>query len=93
VRAIAAGNSGKTVCVVSHGCAIRNFLCHVLGRPLEQINTVPWCDNTAVSIIDYDDRLRPTAVLMNDASHLDEATSTLGRQDWWKEFEPGDKGE
>ena len=88
VTGIVRQNEGKSVCVVSHGCAIRNFLCRALSRELEKINSVPWCDNTAISIIDFDEKLNPKIVLLNDASHLDRETSTLANQDWWKDFEP-----
>ena len=56
-------NQGKQICITSHGCAIRNFLCWAMGKPIEQINEVDWCDNTAVSIIDFDDAFNPTVVL------------------------------
>jgi broad specificity phosphatase PhoE len=85
---IAGENPGRSVCVVSHGCAIRNFLCRVSGLTLRDLNQVKWCDNTAVSIIDFDEALTPNIVLLNDASHLDEETTTLGKQLWWKDFEP-----
>ena len=84
VTAIVRENPGKSVCIASHGCAIRNFLCRALGLPLERINEVDWCDNTAISIIDFDEDLRPTVVFMNDSSHLTEESSTFSKQNWWK---------
>lgn len=63
-------NPGKEVCVVSHGCAIRNFLCHALGMPVGRIGEIGWCDNTAVSVVEFDGNLIPRVVKMNDASHL-----------------------
>lgn len=87
ILSIVSENEGKQVCVVSHGCAIRNFLCWAQGRPIEELNRIPWCDNTAVSVIDFDGE-KPTVVVFNDASHLTDETSTLKKQDWWKEFEP-----
>ncbi len=48
-----------------------------MGKPIEQINEVDWCDNTAVSIIDFNDAFEPTVVLANDASHLSGETSTF----------------
>ncbi|QAT50813.1 histidine phosphatase family protein [Caproiciproducens sp. NJN-50] len=67
---IAGANRGKMVCIVSHGCAIRNFLCRALGRPLDRVGEIGWCDNTAVSVVDFDDSLQAKVVTMNDASHL-----------------------
>jgi probable phosphoglycerate mutase len=70
--------------VASHGCSIRNFLCRASGNPIERLNETDWCDNTAISIIDFDEHLQPTIVLMNDASHLPDETSTFAGQKWWK---------
>lgn len=67
---IAGANRGKTVCVVSHGCAIRNLLCHAMGWPVDRIGEVGWCDNTAVSVVNFDDGPKTKVVKMNDASHL-----------------------
>lgn len=77
-------NPGRTVCAASHGCAIRNFLCRASGWPIERLNEMDWCDNTGLSIVDFDGDLRPHIVLMNDASHLTGDTSTFATQDWWK---------
>jgi broad specificity phosphatase PhoE len=63
-------NEGKTVLVTSHGCAIRNFLCRALGKTPDGLSDIEWCDNTAVSVIDFDGALKPKVVVMNDASHL-----------------------
>ncbi len=81
---IVQANPGKTVCIASHGCAIRNFLCRAMGKPIEELNDVDWCDNTAISIIDFDEALQPKIVLLNDSSHLTEETSTFAKQEWWK---------
>lgn len=77
-------NRGKTIAIVSHGCAIRNLMCRVKGLPIEQLNDIEWCDNTAVSVIDFDDNDVPTLVVEGDSSHLSDELSTLNRQSWWK---------
>ncbi|QNK39160.1 histidine phosphatase family protein [Caproicibacter fermentans] len=76
---IAGANPGKTVCVVSHGCAIRNLLCHALGWPVDRVGEIGWCDNTAVSVVDFDDELRAKVVKMNDASHIPPELSVYRR--------------
>ena len=78
-------NEGKTVGIASHGCAIRNYQCYACGWPVEEIGRTVWCDNTAVSKIEYDDSLTPRIVYLNDTSHLPGAASTFATQDWWKE--------
>ena len=77
-------HAGSTLGIVSHGCAIRNFLCRAHGYPIEALNEISWSDNTGLSIIDFDPALRPTIVLENDASHLSDELSTLGKQTWWR---------
>ncbi len=84
VLSVVKENRGKTVAVVSHGCAIRTLMCAVKGMPIEMLNDVEWCDNTAVSIIDYDDNDKPTLILEGDSSHLSDDLSTLRHQSWWK---------
>lgn len=84
ICAIVRENRGRTVCVASHGCAIRNILCHAMNKPLEELNDVDWCDNTAVSVIDFDEQGDPHLVLQNDASHLTPEISVFAKQTWWK---------
>lgn len=77
-------NSRKTVCIVSHGCAIRNLVCWAKGWPIERLREVEWCDNTGINVIDFDADFKPKLIMESDASHLDEKLSTFAHQDWWK---------
>lgn len=83
---IAAANKGKMVAVASHGCAIRNALCWLKGYPLERINQVDWCDNTGVSLLEFDEQLRPSILYENDSSHLGDELATITKQAWWQEL-------
>lgn len=67
---IVSANVGKKICVVSHGCAIRNIICRANGLPIEKLGSVNWCDNTALSVIDFDSCMNPTVICENDSSHL-----------------------
>ena len=80
----AQAHEGKTSCVATHGCAIRNFLCYAGGKPIEELNSVDWCDNTAISVVEYDSHLVPHIVCQNDAAHLNPEISTFEKQDWWR---------
>lgn len=84
VTGLARRNAGKTICCVSHGCAIRNLLCRVKGYPIEKLNDVQWCDNTAVSILSFDENFHGKLLLENDNSHLSADLSTLAGQVWWR---------
>lgn len=79
-------NRGKTVAVVSHGCALRNFLCYVEFRDAERLGDVGWADNTAVSLVEYDTESGWRLVFKNDASHLPPELSTL-RSSHWNQYE------
>ncbi len=84
VLGIAEEHLGGQVCVVSHGCAIRNLLCWAMGYPIERLQQVDWCDNTGLTLLELDGQLRPRVLYANDASHLDEETSTFSKQAWWR---------
>lgn len=89
VLGIVKENVGGTVCIASHGCAIRNFLCRARGLSIEHLNEMGWAENTSVSLINFDDQLKPRIEYEYDASHLDESTSTISKQSWWKDSEKG----
>ena len=84
IQQIARRHAGQSVCVVSHGCAIRNLLCWAAGLPIERLNEIDWCDNTAISILELDEELAPSIVRMNDSSHLNDEISTFSKQTWWR---------
>lgn len=81
-------NPGGTVCVTSHGCSIRCFLCLALGKPIGELGDVDWCDNTAISVVDYDENGRPRVVRMNDASHIAPELSVYRREGAEKDLVP-----
>ena len=72
---IAAENRGKTVCVVSHGCAIKNIMCFLHGWEVDNIKEVPIGKNTSVNVVSFDDELRPTIVMEDYEDHLQNAES------------------
>lgn len=84
VTMLAKKNQGKTICCVSHGCAIRNLVCHAKGWPIERLNDVQWCENTALNVLAFDDAWQASLLLENDASHLTQELSTLAKQVWWR---------
>lgn len=66
---IAAANEGKTVALVSHGYAIRLLLAAVQGIPLADLAKTPVADNTAVSLLEYENGSM-RVVFRDDSSHL-----------------------
>lgn len=84
VEQIVRENEEKTVVVVSHGCALRNYLSYAeFGSP-DRLGDVGWSDNTAVSLIEYDELIRPKLIFKNDSSHLPPEASTLAFSNWSK---------
>ena len=76
---------GKNICIVTHGTAIRVLLCWFRGMHLKDKIKIPWCDNTAVTIV-TEEQGQFQVILEGDASHLDKETSTLQNQEWFKEY-------
>lgn len=64
-------NDGKTVLVASHGVAIRTLLCRAVLGSIERLNEMKWSDNTAVSLLIFDEN-GVRAEFINDASHVPE---------------------
>ncbi len=84
VTDIASKNEGKTIVIVSHGCALRNFLSYAEFNDITKLADVGWSDNTAVSEIKFDSDLKPTIVYKNDSGHLPPELSTLAFSRWCK---------
>lgn len=73
---------GKTIAVVSHGCALRNFLCAVEFDDITRLLDVGWADNTAVSCVQYAPETGWQLVFKNDSGHLPPECSTLRGSKW-----------
>jgi broad specificity phosphatase PhoE len=78
-------NEGKNICIVTHGTAIRAMICHFRACTLEEMINVAWCENTAITMIDYEDGVF-SIVTEGDASHLGEDLGTIVNQDWWEDY-------
>lgn len=80
---IAEENKGRDICIVTHGTVLRALMCYLYNKPLEDMITISWCDNTAITIVEFvDNSIR--VLLEGDNKHLIEGLSTLETQDWWK---------
>ncbi len=85
VSDILAKEEGKNVCILTHGTAIRALLCWFKGLPLEDMVEIPWCDNTAITII-TSEQGKFVVEAEGDSSHLDKTTSTFQNQEWYLEY-------
>jgi broad specificity phosphatase PhoE len=62
---------GKSVAVVSHGCAVRNMLCYLKYGSIEHLNDVQWSKNTGVTCAEFTGGVWKIW-FENDISHLPE---------------------
>ena len=70
VLSVANDNKGKTVAIASHGGVIRCLNCRLLYGTINRLKDTSWSENTAVSLITFDDEMRATLNYMNDHSHV-----------------------
>ena len=82
LRQTAERHDGQTVAIFSHGCVIRAMQMCLFYSP-ETISEIGHCDNTGVSLLEYENGAF-RAVYLNDNSHLSPEISTLARQSWWR---------
>ena len=71
VLRIVADNPNKTICIVSHGCAIKNMMCFAHDLEVKDIKQVPLGTNTSVNIVSFDEQLKPTIILENYTDHFE----------------------
>lgn len=84
IKLIIDENKDKNICIVTHGTAIKALMCHFRSCSLEEMFNIQWCDNTAVTIIEYENGAF-NILLEGDSSHLDRELSTIWNQEWWEE--------
>lgn len=81
-------NRGKTVAVVSHGCAIRSYICGPLGLGIQRVGEAPWCNNTGVTTLIFGDNAGVAVETSGDISHLPEELKGLSKRKWWDFRDP-----
>ena len=90
LRSIAAANPGRTVAVFAHGSVIRQFLALARNIPESDWACLPFCDNTAVTLLTFDGE-GFSVEYEGDSSHLSDEISTLRRQSWWRRQAPAEE--
>jgi len=76
-------HDSATIVFFSHGFAIRAFMCFLEGIASYETYKMPYCDNTAVALINYDKGAFKVEY-HSDNSHLSDENSTLAHQMWWR---------
>ncbi len=70
VKQIARENKGKNIACASHGGVIRCLNCRLLYNDINKLKDTKWSENTAVTLIEFDDDLNPKLVTLNCVCHL-----------------------
>ena len=63
-------NDGKTVCIVSHGCAIKCLMCYLHGWTVENVGNIPIGTNTSVNVVKADGINPPEIIMETYTDHL-----------------------
>jgi len=79
----AKNHDGQTIAMFSHGFAIRTLLCLLKEIPSHETEKMPYCDNTAVTLLTYDNNELKIG-FAGDNTHLGTKDSTLAHQSWWR---------
>lgn len=82
---IVSKNKSKSIGIFSHGCAIRILMCYIKGIPLENIDDVMWCDNTAINCIKISESGKIAVEYENDYTHIKNDAETAANHMWWGE--------
>jgi len=75
----------KNICIVTHGTVIKILLGYFKKLELKDTVSIKWCDNTALTIVEYCNN-DYNVIIEGDAEHLAVEDSTLLNQSWWKEY-------
>ncbi len=70
IIALAHQNRGKTIACATHGGVLRCLMCRVLYYDITRLKDVPWCENTAVTLLKIDDNDKIGVEFFNDYSHV-----------------------
>lgn len=70
IIALAHMNRGKTIAAATHGGVLRCLMCRVLYYDITRLKDVPWCENTAVTLLKIDDNDKISVEFFNDYSHV-----------------------
>ena len=72
ICSVAHENQNKTIALSSHGGVLRCLFCRLINGDIKKLKDTPWCENTAVSLLEFDDNFNCKVVFYNDFSHLPE---------------------
>ena len=75
VKQLAKENDGLTLVLASHATPVRAVECNSRGWGWERMADVPFVNNTAISIVEYDEKTDTLSLIERDITeHLDESS-------------------
>ncbi|MCL2366054.1 MAG: bifunctional histidine phosphatase family protein/GNAT family N-acetyltransferase [Oscillospiraceae bacterium] len=84
INTVAERHNDQTIALFSHGFAIRSFFCRLMNIESKDCTKLPYCDNTAVALLSYDNGVFHIEY-QGDNSHLCYEESTFAHQKWWRD--------
>lgn len=82
---LARKNPGKSIALATHGGFIKNALCWAKFNDNTRLMEIPWPENTAVSLLIFDENGGCTLQFADDATHLPEELLSFRKNIWSKE--------
>lgn len=70
IISLARANRDKTIAAATHGGVLRCLMCRVLYYDITRLKDVPWCENTAVTLLKINDDDKITVEFFNDYTHV-----------------------
>ena len=87
INKLAQRHPGKVICIATHGTAIRSLVCYFEGRPFEDLDSVEWCDNAALTVAEYENN-KFTLTINGENDYLKDI-STIEGQTWFIDRQKG----
>lgn len=81
IHKLIARHEGKTICIASHGTAIRSLCCYFAGRDFKDLDHVEWCDNASLTVAEFENG-KFTLTINGENDHLKDI-STIEGQAWF----------
>lgn len=89
---VARAHDGETIALFSHGAALRIVLGTLQGQTLREVGTSPHGDNTAVSLLEYENALPRRFPRRQQPPDGSDELSTFAKQTWWKNEDAVEQG-
>ena len=75
---IAEEYNGKDICITTHGAIIKCLCCYLAGKPIEELQNIPWADNASVTKLEYADG-KFTVVYEIKSDHMGEFVTGVSK--------------